>query len=336
MRQTHFVLVFLLTFVATLRAQAPTPLQNAPTAHTPQTARQALIEMFLGKDPMAFEKHLPKSAHQILIRKGESSEASLVQRSASIARDIIAPGQHVETFDEGSTLLVEQMPGDEKVEVDVEHDSLLGEIDEIEVSIHAYKNGEPEFIPVIPRLIFSLSKEDEIWRLQELTLAAHMPLTDDDYLKGLRKDQDKSIEDHAAAHLVEIATAEINYSNNNPDRGFTCKFEDLFPNQPPAAQGTENPQNESSPEPPPPPAWFSGDSSGYRFAISHCQGAPVTKYQVTAVPAESEPGLKAFCSNESHVIRFNDDGKLQGCFNQGKLLHPEEPAPTLPQPPATD
>src|SRR4029077_7824878 len=92
------------------------------------------------------------------------------------------------TFVEGGTLLVsEQTAGHEKFEVLVEHDSLLGDTKEIELSVQYYKDNQPQSLSLVPRLIFTFKQEAEIWRLTGVTAAAHVPLTDPDYLKGLRK-----------------------------------------------------------------------------------------------------------------------------------------------------
>ena len=138
MRQICCALFVALAGIIPLHAQ--TQLTSPPS---PQTARQALIEMFVGKGSYAFEKHLPEVAHKALIRKSDTPELSLVQKIAMIGRQMTAQGEHLETFDVGPTLLVsDQNNGREKVEVIVEHDSLMGEDDEIEVSIHLYRNGE--------------------------------------------------------------------------------------------------------------------------------------------------------------------------------------------------
>ncbi len=160
MRNVVLILFATLTANVAAQSQAPPQKQTPP----PQTARQALIEMFMGKGPDSFVKHLPKVASQALIRKGENPETSMVQKISMIGHQIAAQG-HVETFDEGPMLLVsEQEEGKEKVktEVTVERDNLMGESDEIEVSIHMYRDGQPEFLPVVPRLIFSMTQENEV------------------------------------------------------------------------------------------------------------------------------------------------------------------------------
>src|SRR5258708_2915320 len=223
----HICFVLLAAFALNISSQA----QKQPPP--PQTARQALIEMFMGKSPDAFVKHLPKVANQALLRKGENAETSMAQKIAMIGHQFAAQG-HVETFDEGPTLLVsEQEEGKEKVktEVTVERDNLMGESDEIEVSIHVYRDGQPEFLPVIPRLISTMTQEKEVWRLTEATLAAHVPLTSPDYLTGVGKNQDESDENMLSGRMSIIAPTEKTYAAKRSDQGYTCKLADLFPRQ---------------------------------------------------------------------------------------------------------
>ena len=305
-RQLHFPGAF--TTSLSLQAQLQTPPQP------PQTARQALIEMFMGKDPDAFAKHLPESARRALIRKGETPETSMVQRISMIGRQMTAQGEHLETFDVGPALLTSEQDGREKVEVIVEHDNLMGENDEIELSIHVYRNGEPEFLPVIPHLIFSMIQEKEIWRLSEATLAVHVPLTDPDYLKGVRKKEDEENERMASMRVSMIASAELTYSSKHPDRGYTCALTDLFgkgdtpgiPDQPPEVYTPDSAADESS---------------GYHFSISGCDGNPASRFQITAVPIESDSAMKAFCANESGTVRFDANGKGAACLSHGQVLN---------------
>ncbi len=109
----------------------------------PQSARQALIEMFVGKGADDFSKHLPDEARRMLLRKGDSPENSTVLKIAMAGRDAVAQGGKIETFDAGPNILISEDPnGHEKFEVTVEHDSVLGEENEIELSVRLYKDGE--------------------------------------------------------------------------------------------------------------------------------------------------------------------------------------------------
>jgi hypothetical protein len=308
MRPICSILLAGLAINISLEAQTPLPAQ------APQTARQALIEMFLGKSADDFAKHLPASSLPSLLRKDESPETSIVQRISTIGRQLTAQGEHVETFDVGPTLLVSEQDDQERVEVTVEHDNFTGENDEIELSIHVYRKGEPEFLPVIPRLIFSMTQEKEIWKLAEATLEAHVPLTDPDYLKGIRKKQNEANENLASVRVSTIASAELRYSAQNPGRGYTCTWTDLFGRG--EAPGAPDQSAEASAS-----GFAAADANGYHFAISGCEGSPASRFQVTAVPLESDSESKAFCTDESETVRFDAGGKGSVCLNRGQVLN---------------
>lgn len=309
----RFGLVLIVTLAASF-SQA----QTQPPATQPQTARQALLEMFLGKSPDAFTKHLPQAASKALIHKGDDPASSIVQQISMIGHQMTAQG-HVETFDEGPTLLLceqEEGPQNLRTEVMVEHDSLAGENDEIELSIHVYRDGQSEFLPVIPRLTFSMTQEEGTWRLAEVTLAAHVPLTDPDYLKGVRKKQDALNENMASVRVQTLATAELHFATQHPERGYSCTLSDLV----------EDPEQADSAAPASAPT--SNESAGYHFALSGCTGTPAAKFQITAVPLESDSGLKAFCADESGTSRFDTQGRGGACLSQGQVI--DKPQVSVP------
>ncbi len=184
----------------TLFAALSIPLSAQTQTPPPQTARQALIEMLLGNGSDAFAKHLPDAARKLLPRNGEEPYASTIFRISTFARQMVLQGERVETFDAGPTILLsEQGQGRDRIEVAVEHDSLAGENDEIELSAHRYHDGREQSMSVEPRLIFTLAQEEKIWRLIEVTAVARVPLTDPDYLRGLRQQQQEANE--AAAQM---------------------------------------------------------------------------------------------------------------------------------------
>ncbi len=307
------ILIGLLVFAASIPLTAQT--QVPPPTPPPQSARQALIEMFFGKGENDFAKHLPDAAHQTLIHKDETERTSVVLRIATIGRETVAQGQHVETFDVGPTLLVtEPTPGHEKIEAVVEHDSLFGEEDEIELSFHYYKDGQLQSLPVVPRLTFTLKQEKEIWRLTEVTAAAHIPLTDPDYLQELRREQNEANESAAQNRVNGIAATETGYAAQHPDLGYTCTLANLFP-QEPAPEGGASPFAEDASE----------ESNGYRFAITGCAGTPATKFRASAVPTDADAGQKTFCSDASGILKFTTDGKSSTCFSEGQPVNPPGP-----------
>jgi len=296
-----------IALLAAVTASLPAAGQNASTE--PQTARQALIEMFTGKGENDFTKHLPSAVLAALVRKGETPDTSLLFRvSGAVRGGLTTPGEKIETFDTGPNILVtEDDNSHERIEVAIEHDSLSAEDDEIELSVHLYKNGEPEALPVIPRLIFTLKQEKEIWRVTEVTVAAHVPLEDPDYLKGLRKQQDEMNESAAQGRVNMIAQAESNYAASHRDTGYVCSFQELYQN----AEG--QPNTDASPA--------NYESNGYRFSLTGCTGKPATKYRLKAVPVDADADVKSFCVDESGALKSIPAVDSSKCFTQGQTLN---------------
>lgn len=300
MRHIGVTVLAVVTGTLSLAAQNPPP-------PPPQSARQALIEMFRGKGENDFAKHLPEAARAVLVHKGESPETSILLRVSGVVRGLTMQGESVETFDAGPNILTTENAGShERVEIAVEHDSLSGEEDEIELSVHPYKNGEPETLPVIPRLTFTLKQEKDIWRVTEVTLSAHVPLEDPDYLKGLRKQQDEMNEAAAQGRVNMIAQAETNYAANHTDKGYVCPLESLYPN----AEGEPNMIGGAS----------KNESNGYRFELSGCSGKPATRYRLTAVPLDPDSEMKAFCLDQSGTLKSIAAADKSKCFSQGKVV----------------
>ena len=292
--------------------------QAAPSGQ--QTARQALIEMFLSKNQEDFAKHLPDTARQALIHKGETPETSTVLRIAMLGRGIASQGEHIETFDIGPNILVsEQADHHERLEVAVERDSLMGEQDEIELSVHIYKDGQEQPIPVIPRLIFTFSQEKDIWQLTEMTVAAHVPLTDPDYLKGLRRQQNEANESAAQMRMNGIVAQQASRAASQPEVGYSCRLAGLMPQADQSA--AVDARATTSPEEP------AEESNGYRFALSGCGGSPATKYRLSAVPIDPDSESKTFCADESGKLRFVTGGTPASCFSSGQFM---DTAPRYP------
>jgi len=152
MRPVCSILLLALAGNLSLSAQSVTP-------PPPQSARQALLEMFFGKGENDFQKHLPEDARQTLIHKGETPETSTILRISTIGRQMTGQSQHFEIFETGPVLLSGVVNEHEKFEINVDRDSLIGEADEIELSVHYYKDAQLQALPVVPDLIFTLKQE---------------------------------------------------------------------------------------------------------------------------------------------------------------------------------
>jgi len=108
----------------------------------------------------------------------------------------------------------------------------------------------------------------------------------------------------AVAGVRTLNVAEIAYSSEHPDTGFTCVLSDLSSlNDNKLASGLRN---------------------GYQFELSGCtagEGGAIVKYQVVAYPITANTtGVRAFCSDESSVIKVDASGSRQGCLENGETL----------------
>jgi hypothetical protein len=111
-----------------------------------------------------------------------------------------------------------------------------------------------------------------------------------------------------SARISMISSAEARYATNHPDRGYTCNLADLFEK---SARAADQPSEYYGPG-------FGADDSGYHFGLTGCDGTPASKFQVTAVPTETNSGMKAFCGDESGTIRFEVNGKGATCLRRGQ------------------
>ena len=112
----------------------------------------------------------------------------------------------------------------------------------------------------------------------------------------------------SAVNSVRILnTAEMAYSESHPNEGYTCSLSTL------ADAGLF-----SGP-------LANGQKNGYAFELNGCtpeDGAAANRhYRVVAYPLrEHQTGIRAFCSNESAVIKVDPEGSTQKCLESGEPL----------------
>jgi cytochrome c5 len=307
---------------------------------TPQTARQALLEMFFSKTPGTFEKHLPQATQAALRKAQPASGASMIAGFSALTSQLRARGQQLQTFEAGPTLLMIDDPQTRsKFEITVERDDLRGDEDEIELAFHGSKDGETQTAGAKFRLTLTMKQEAGSWRLNEISAAVGVSLSDPEFLKAMTKNMRPAVngagsampsssapqvmnlttasiaanEASAIAAVRTLTTAEITYAASFPTHGFTCTLSDL------GGMGSGNGVSEHQAMLID-PRLASGRKSGYIFALSGCNGMPSSRFSVTAVPADPTSGTRAFCSDETAAIRFSTDGKADSCLSIGKPL----------------
>jgi hypothetical protein len=309
--------------------------RSASSQAAPQTARQALLEMFFSKTPGTFEKHLPQATRVALHKAGTTSGASMLTGFSALTSQLTAHGQQLQTFEAGPTLmLIEDPQAHSKFEITVEHDDLRGDEDEIELSFHGSKDGETQTAGARFHFTVTMKQEAGSWRLNEVMVAVGVSLTDPEFLKAMTTKStatsmgsseipaggvspvaatNPANEASAVSGIRTLNTAEITYAASFPGHGFTCTLSDLG-GMGGGSGATEHQAMLIDPR------LASGKKNGYVFALSGCDGTPASRYSITAVPADPSSGTRAFCSDESAVIRVSADGKANSCLNLGKPL----------------
>jgi hypothetical protein len=296
------------------------------TAASPQTARQALIEMFFSKTPGTFAKHLPMATRAALEKAG--ALATLQQYSA-LASQLQTQGQNLQTFESGPLLLAGEDPKTgQKIEITVQNDALRGDQDDIQLSFRVYKNGEVQLTPFMPQITFSMKRETQLWTLNEIAVTIHLPLADPDFLKAITEKikpqtattstftprsessaQATGSDTQVLAAMRTIVTAEVTYFTTFPAIGYTCSLSDLDG----FGGGTPNEHQAMLIN----SGLASGKRFGFVFTLSGCGGAPATSFHLTAAPNGNTIGRKAFCADQAGVIRSADDGNPATCLARG-------------------
>ena len=299
--------------------------QGQQAAAAPQTARQALIEMFFSKTPGMFAKHLPAATIAALEKSGALTN---LQQYSTFITQLQAQGHTIQTFETGSVLLAsEDAKTGQKAEITVENDTLRGDQDDIELMIHATKDGQEPMSPFMPQMVFSMKQEAAIWKLNEISFTIHVPLADPKFLAAITEKMTPKIgnaaltqhgevssalagsDSNVLAAMRMILTAEVTYAATYPTVGFTCTLSDLDgfgggqPNEHQAMLINSG--------------LASGKRYGFVFTLSGCGAAPASAFHLTAVPNANTFGRKAFCADQSAVIRSSANGNAAACLASG-------------------
>jgi type II secretory pathway pseudopilin PulG len=124
----------------------------------------------------------------------------------------------------------------------------------------------------------------------------------------------------AVSTVRAISNAETQYQITYPDRGFTCRLEDLG--------GASD-----SCSPAPERACLLRDDAvtgrrfGYLFELGNCApaqgGGPIVSYQLSAHPEKKNTtGRHAFCTDQDGTIRSSDSGSAEECLMSGRPIQP--------------
>jgi hypothetical protein len=315
------------------------------TQEAPQTARQALMEMFFSKEPGTFLKHLPAATRAALDKAGALPG---LQQYSMMAGQMQTQGKSLQTFEAGPIFMALDDPKTgQKFAVTVDSDSLNGDQDDIGLSFQTYKDNQPQKAPFMPRIVFSMKTESGVWKLSDIVITVNLPLADPDFLKsitdkmkgtafaaspqiraqgapsqnvaqgsGQASGQTGTLtfgSDAAAlTSLRRILAAEVTYAATYPAVGYTCSLSDLD-----GFGATEANEHQamliSS-------GLASGKHQGYSFSLSGCSGTPAASFRLNATPVGESYGRRAFCADQSGAIRSSADGSMATCATSGALI----------------
>jgi hypothetical protein len=308
--------------------------QSQPPASVPQTARQALLEMLFSQTPGTFVKHLPTATLEMLQKSGG---LATLQQYSMLAGQLQTKDKKLETFETGRVLLSAGDPqSGKKFEVTVENDSLQGDEDNLEVSFETYKDQQVQRTPFLPRMNFVMKLDAGVWKLSEILITVRLPLADPDFLKSIAdgikaraagaptpaiqplaqasaSSNNSGSDASVIAAMRSILTAEKTYGTTYRAVGYTCTLSDLD-----GFGGGEANEHQamliSS-------GLASGKKFGYIFTLSGCSGNPATGYHLGAAPGGTMSfGRRAYCADQSGVIRHSTDGNVASCFVSGVPL----------------
>jgi hypothetical protein len=305
--------------------------QASETA-TPQTARQALIEMLFSKNPGTFMKHLPDATLAAIAKSGSLASLQGYSMLAAQFQRSQSPEKSFQTFETGPVLMTGvNQQSHEKYDVTVENDSLQGDTDNITISLHTYKGDQLQRTPYMPTLALAMKQESGIWKLDVVSVTVRIPLADPDFLKSITEGITKA-QSHAATALASqpearvsntnfgsdtqvlsamrtILAAESTYSDTYSSIGYTCTLSDLDGFG--AADRNEHQAMLI------PSDLAGGRRYGYSFTLSGCSGNPAGGFQLTAAPSGNSFGRKAYCADQSGTIRASNDGNPSTCLANG-------------------
>ena len=295
-----------------------------------QSPRQAMREMLSG-DEEAFKKHLTLDMQAKINEQIKTAAAGSPIRSISSLQT--ARQQGLESFETGPVLFsFNNAQAHERLEVRVDGDDLHGDEDEMELSLHAFRNGVELDLPVGFRLRLNWQAQQGVWRLTAMTVSASIPLGDPRILDkswwnppaiaslgggGAPAISGAPAEDSAhpkilpARSLRLIGLAENLYVQKHPEMGFTCSLAELVEIGK-GFDGENGAYKFMSPE------FAGGTYNGYRFALSGCTGKVPKAFQVIAEPVSGKG--RAYCSDQTRDLRASEDGSGATCLATGKFV----------------
>lgn len=291
-----------------------------------QSPRQAILEMVSGGEDK-FRKHLTLEVQQKLDEMARTSTSGSINPAQLMTMVKSSNGEKLDTFESGRILFaVNNADKHERYEIHVVGEELRGDQDDMELSIHSFRSGAEEPMPVDLRFLVSMKQQEGVWRLNALTVSVRLPVGDPRIFDksfwstaslasaGALSPADPVVLNEApkmkpmrAVRMITLA--ENLYAQKHPRAGFTCSLPELVN----IGRGLDNGEPYKFMD----AGFADGVYNGYRFVIEGCQGQPVKAFRVFAEPLNGKG--KSYCSDDRHNLRWSDDGQGATCLASGTV-----------------
>lgn len=291
-----------------------------------ENPRQALIEMLSG-NPDKLNRHLTvpvQEKFKAMLRNAPAGSPNPIQ---AVMMGFTSKDQRAVVFETGPILFCINNPEtNQRIELHLDSDEFRGEEDEMEISVHSFRSGLEEHMPVHMHFILGMKLQQGIWRLDSITVSAKLPLGDPHLFEkstwmpqmmannlpetaGALTGESPKPKITAIRAVRRMALAENIYAQKHPDQGFTC----AIPNLVNVGNGIDEGEMYKFVD----PEFAGGVYNGYRFAIRGCEGRPSKVFQVVAEPINGKG--RAYCSDDRLNLRSADDGRGSTCLSSGRI-----------------
>ena len=297
-----------------------------PAVASPQTPRQAIVEMFSGSQEK-FNKHLTLEVQEKLRHSVGIAAMDVSQPWQMLLGGKTIEGRKVDAFDSGEILLsLNDSTRNQRFELHCVSDEQRGDQDVMDLSLHSYRAGTEEQLPLALNLQLVMRLQEGIWRLNDVTLSVKLPVGDPGVLDSWWNAPSFSSSSAPAALPVaepasmsaqitpfravrRITLAESLFAKKHPETGYTCDIQKLIN----IGRGLDESGLYQFMQ----PDFADGLYGGYRYELKGCEGKPARKFQVVAEPANGKG--KAYCSDDRHNLRTSEDGVGLNCLADGKV-----------------
>lgn len=295
-----------------------------------QTPRQAIIEMMTGGEA-PFKRHLTVEMQGKLRNMMMGS----VDNAPNPLQGLIGgSGAKLQAFDIGQILFsFNNSQNHERYELQIDSEQQGREEDNMALSLHLFRGGVEQELPVGLRVLLNFKHQEGIWRLNAVTMSTTLPVGDPRFLErswwnpvwmAMSGGPNGAVDPAAGDMPVVmderpkltplrsvrmIGMAENIYAQQHPGIGFTCKLSELVN----VGKGMDEEGMYKFID----PDFADGLYNGYKFTLSGCEHKPARLFRVIAEPVAGRG--KAYCSDNSNNLRASDDGRGTTCLAAGKV-----------------